>query len=116
MQCMKCGREAEADQVFCPECLASMERFPVKPGTHVTIPVRPRRERVPQIKKEKPEEIILKLRRKIRGLTIAVITLTVALSLSLLFLYFQLSAPQDGPAIGSNYSTTDPVSHAPHQR
>lgn len=41
MLCMKCGREIEAEQVFCGECLAEMEKYPVKPGTVVTIPLRP---------------------------------------------------------------------------
>ena len=35
MSCMKCGKEVSEDQVFCPECLAEMERYPVKPGTPV---------------------------------------------------------------------------------
>ena len=116
MQCMKCGREAEPHQVFCPECLAVMEKFPVKPGTHVTIPVRPKREYVPQVKKEKPEEIILRLQKKVRALAITAAVLFAALSLSAFLLYVQLTAPQEGPAIGSNYSTTDPVDDAPHQR
>lgn len=40
MQCMKCGREIPAGQVFCEECLAEMEAYPVKPGTVVTLPPR----------------------------------------------------------------------------
>lgn len=41
MLCMKCGREIEAEQVFCEECLAGMEKYPVKPGTVVLLPKRP---------------------------------------------------------------------------
>ena len=40
MSCMKCGKEVSEDQVFCPECLAEMERYPVKPGTPVLLPHR----------------------------------------------------------------------------
>ena len=41
MQCLKCGREIAIEQVFCPDCLADMEKYPVKPGTVVHIPKRP---------------------------------------------------------------------------
>ena len=42
MQCMKCGREIPVGQVFCEECLAEMAAYPVKPGTVVTLPNRPK--------------------------------------------------------------------------
>lgn len=41
MNCMRCGRETPDDQVFCPECLAEMEKCPVKPDATVRIPRRP---------------------------------------------------------------------------
>ena len=40
MSCMKCGRELEAGQMFCKECLAEMEAYPVKPETVVLLPKR----------------------------------------------------------------------------
>ena len=40
MSCMRCGKEMEESLVFCPECLADMERHPVKPGTPIQLPVR----------------------------------------------------------------------------
>ena len=38
MNCLKCGRETPAEQVFCEECLLEMEKYPVKPGTVVLLP------------------------------------------------------------------------------
>lgn len=38
MNCMKCGVEIEAGQVFCQDCLAEMANYPVKPGTAVQLP------------------------------------------------------------------------------
>ena len=40
MSCMRCGREIDETQVFCAECLADMERHPVKPGTPIQLPTR----------------------------------------------------------------------------
>lgn len=40
MSCIRCGRDTEDNQVFCVECLADMERHPVKPGTPIQLPVR----------------------------------------------------------------------------
>lgn len=40
MNCMKCGRETENDQVFCQDCLQIMEKYPVRPGTVVFLPRR----------------------------------------------------------------------------
>ena len=39
---MKCGREIPVGQVFCDECLEDMEKYPVKPGTAVQLPARPK--------------------------------------------------------------------------
>ena len=74
MNCMKCGREIEAGNVFCPECLAEMEKYPVKPGTVVQLP---KRRETPAYKKATVrrravslEEQIKKLRRAIRSLIV----------------------------------------------
>lgn len=40
-QCLKCGKTASGKAVFCRECLEVMDRYPVRPGTVVHIPVRP---------------------------------------------------------------------------
>ena len=56
MNCMKCGREIEADQVFCQECLALLEKYPVKQDVVIQIPNRP---------KEQPAKKVHHLRRKL---------------------------------------------------
>ncbi len=38
MKCMKCGRKFSAEQVFCDDCLAEMEKYPVSPETPVVLP------------------------------------------------------------------------------
>ena len=40
MDCMKCGRETEHENVFCPDCLTEMEKYPVRPDTVVLLPRR----------------------------------------------------------------------------
>ena len=66
MSCMKCGKEVSEDQVFCPECLAEMDRYPVKPGTPVLLPHREpiaaQRKRRPLKRVRKPEEQLAALR------------------------------------------------------
>ena len=38
MQCMKCGRDLDENQVFCDICREDMKEYPVKPGTVVLLP------------------------------------------------------------------------------
>ena len=40
MYCMKCGRETDDETAFCQNCLAEMEKYPVRPGTVVLLPRR----------------------------------------------------------------------------
>lgn len=81
MNCMKCGRELKGTEVFCPECAAEMEKYPVKPGTPVQLPPRTA---VPSAKKKskrrilKPEEQIAKLRHSVRLLSLALVVLMIA--------------------------------------
>ena len=106
MQCMKCGRETEANQVFCPVCLASMEKSPVKPGTPVTIPKRPQKVYTAPVKRENPDEIILKLRRVIHILICVVLALVIVLGVSVgILIYHFQSTDHNGFGIGQNYST-----------
>ena len=105
MQCMKCGREIPAGEVFCQECLNDMRKYPVKPGTAVNIPKQPplkrAQDRRPVIT---PERRIEMLTRRVRVLG-WLLTLAVAVSICLGAL--TLSLLQDGEtgfAIGQNYS------------
>lgn len=75
MHCMKCGQEIEEDQVFCGDCLAGMEKYPVKPGTAVMLP---RVRSVSPVKKAyskwrqppTPEEMVVRLKKRVRRLVI----------------------------------------------
>ena len=40
MNCLKCGREQESEQVFCNDCLLEMEKYPVSPNATVQLPIR----------------------------------------------------------------------------
>lgn len=65
MNCMRCGREIQEGQVFCPECLAEMEKYPVKPDTPVRLPRRPDPSlRRPVRKKGTPEEEQIRILKK----------------------------------------------------
>lgn len=106
MECLKCRRETQAGEVFCPECLKVMAASPVKPGTPVTLPRRDSLRRpVPQKKAMKPEEVIAKLRKKIRLLLIAVVVLGLLLAASLGCIGFFAYREWTRPDLGSNYST-----------
>lgn len=107
MQCLKCGREVLADQVFCKECLAGMESAPVKPGTPVTIPTRTAAVKKPPVQKQaKPEEIIQKLQRRVRRMAIWIGVLSLLLALSGGFMAWHFVWEERQPTIGQNYSTS----------
>jgi len=107
MNCMKCGREIEEDQVFCIDCLKDMEKYPVRPGTAVHLPKRPTyspiRRAMPKRKTIPPEEMVKKQRKLIRRLSVA---LAVFALLSALLAYpavVHLLESEDS-LIGQNYS------------
>ena len=109
-RCLKCGRSAGEDQVFCEACLKDMERYPVKPGTPVVLPVRPAREaeRRPEKRKVPPAVEIARLRRQRQSLWIAVAALAAALCLCvglLLFRWLNPGTPEETLPPGRDYIT-----------
>ena len=85
MHCLKCGRELDAEQVFCNDCLAEMEKYPVNPGTTLQLP---RRRETTSVKKSyfrrkslSFEEQVKQLRSLVRVLVILLIVVTVIASL-----------------------------------
>lgn len=114
MPCIKCGRKAPENQVFCDACLEDMAAYPVKPGTPIQFP---HRSEAPAAKKRaarrkrdlKPEEQIRRLRSAIRWLTLALVVtliafcLAAAAMLSLLDRLEDQAQQQTGP-IGQNYT------------
>lgn len=88
MACMKCGKEVSGSQVFCEECLADMEKYPVKPGTPVLLPNRPAaaapRKRRSYKRIRKSEEQISTLKNIITWMCVFCCILMVTLTLSIM--------------------------------
>ena len=110
MNCMKCGREMTLGQVFCKECLAQMAKHPVEPGTPVQLPVHkpetPRKQSNVR-KPRKPEEQIARLRRRVRGLVIALISVTLVGAIAISILVNIVIKSRSTVLPGQNYSTVE---------
>jgi len=111
MYCMKCGKEISEKQAFCDSCLAVMEQFPVKPETHVLLPSRdiPAAVKKPPVKKKvlSLEERLVRTKKIIRWLSIALAAAVFALFLSVSLLVETIAPETQSGAIGQNYNTTD---------
>lgn len=106
MNCMKCGRETTAEQVFCDDCRLEMEKYPVKPGTVVLLPRR--REYVAPKKASKRHAIPLEeqvriLKNRARWLLILLLV-CVALILAMVYPSVQYLM-EDHFKIGQNYTS-----------
>ena len=115
MQCLKCGKKTADNQVFCEECLAVMQAYPVKPGIPIQLPQRENRttekKALPR-KDATSAEQIAQLRATIRWLLITVAVLSVMLlSTAAMLIHTLESNPPNlniGKSdIGKNYTTTD---------
>ena len=110
-KCPKCGREAAENMAFCTECLAEMEKYPVKPGVVVLLP---RQEKGPKPIRRRhgaahPEDQIQKLKQKISALTLA---LLIALSAAGILGWMAAAdyfSQTDVRLPGQNYSSDNPV-------
>ncbi len=108
--CAKCGRPAQLDQAFCSECLAEMEKYPVKPGVVVLLPHRETQPPKPAGRRKppapSPEELVKKLKKRIISLTLALILALAAVSglvwYAVADYYEELNAK---PLPGQNYSS-----------
>ena len=80
MNCMKCGRELESEQVFCDDCLLDMEKYPVKPGTSIQLPRRRESSPVkkPAFRRKAPplEEQVKNLKQRLRIITALLVLMT----------------------------------------
>ena len=110
MNCMKCGREIAESEVFCPKCLETMEKCPVKPDIVVQLPNRTDdavRRPAPRKKVRTPEEQIQRLRKKNRHLALIVAVLLVACA-CLAYLSIDFFQQLDVQRfLGQNYSTVE---------
>lgn len=109
MYCMKCGREIETGQVFCPLCLEEMKKFPIKPDA---IPFLPNRAMVPSEKKQSarrptltPDEQLHRMRRRSRFLA-GLLAVAIVMLLGVSALTGVLASRLDMQRlIGRNYKT-----------
>lgn len=117
MQCMKCGRDLEAGEVFCSECRQVMEKYPVKPGTVVQLPYRSAeaaaKKQQPRRRKFSPEEQISLLRRLTRTLALALVACMLACLGLGYFAVTQYLENRDKQAVGQNYYVVSPTASAP---
>lgn len=109
MQCMKCGREIPLGEAFCEECVAEMEKYPVKPGTVVQLPRRPRqpqqRKATPRRSVTPPEEQVKRLKKAVRFLLI-LWAVTVLVAVAAGYIFFRQYRDNTGKYLpGQNYST-----------
>lgn len=110
MQCLKCGQPVADGVMFCAACATEMDKSPVKPGTPVTIPVRPKRI-VRAVTQEKPEEQIERLRHKLRRARLCAGAFLMAAILCAGALAYFWFNHEHGFSIGQNYQTvTGPAS------
>lgn len=116
MNCLKCGREIEEDNSFCPVCLGEMEKHPVSPNTVVVLPSRrgvpvkkaasPRRRTLSQ------QELLQKYRRRCRRLAIANAALAVLLAV-VIGLFSWLYSRRKTPPRGQNYTAIPSAVNSP---
>ena len=90
MSCMRCGKDTEDMQVFCAECLADMERYPVKPGTPIQLPVREQKDAAKRnrfrLAESKWTDKIFLLKYIIFWLVVLIVLLAAALALCICML------------------------------
>jgi hypothetical protein len=109
MACMKCGAETPETQVFCDHCLALMEDYPIKPGTHIHLPKRALAVDSPKkpVKKKRtlsPEEQISALKLKVMRLRLAAAILAFLFCVASGFLAMKVFQAPAEPTTGRNYT------------
>ncbi len=108
MNCLRCGRDIDGENVFCNSCRNEMEAYPVKPGTPIQLPHRDEDALAKKKSKRKrpanPEEQIAALKRSLkksrRFSAFLIILLVFALAVILYQLHHQYYEDSN---IGRNY-------------
>ena len=111
MVCMKCGSKMETEQAFCQDCLLEMEKYPVKPGTAVQLPIRKEapvvRKTVSRRRSVSPEEQLVKLKKWVLTLSIALaVTLALVIAMAHPAVNYFIRKYHLRP--GQNYTTIAP--------
>lgn len=113
MKCMRCGVETMGKQVFCDECLAFMEKYPVNPGTAVHLPLRKQTEDAKKnVRKRREltaEEQLVQAKKLIRWLAAGFAAAVLAAAVLGAILYMHLTEPAQQLPQGRNYTTTEGV-------
>ena len=105
---MRCSKDTQNGQVFCADCLAVMEQYPVNPNVTVRLPRRPDPQfaRKPSWRRMPSEEEQIRiLKRKVkvlRWLLAAALAVIIALSIPAAI---HLMEGGDGFLPGQNYSS-----------
>ena len=111
MNCMKCGREIAAGQVFCNSCLEVMAKYPVKPDAAIHLPHRteqPASKKTSNRKRQLSlEDQVILLRRRCRRLMVCLLLAILLLGASAAVILHYIPGDQVSLPIGRNY-TIDP--------
>lgn len=107
MNCLRCGAETKNEQVFCQDCLISMEAYPVKPDIHIQLPnrqspVTPKKSSRRKRSMTTDEQIAL-LKKNVHRLTALSLLLALLLSFACAMLVHN-SAQQPENNVGKNYT------------
>ena len=111
MNCIKCGRELQGEQVFCYECQEQMENYPIKPGTPVQLPVRTppaeaKSKPSPTRKNLPPEVRLRRMRTTVRLLVLALAAALLAFVLTSFLVLHLLDQRDQNGSVGQNYHVT----------
>lgn len=110
MTCMKCGREIPPEQVFCDSCLEIMEKYPVKPGVAIQLPVRKTaaasKKQSSRRRPLQPEEQISLLRKRLRRTRAVIVVLVLLLAAASAGFVWQLLENDTQLPLGRNYTVT----------
>ena len=113
MWCLKCGKDTKDEHVFCPECLAGMENYPVRRDVHIQLPNHTARNNAKKNAKKKrtpsPEEMVEILRSRNRRLLLVILVLTLALGATVYALLPGTEAPDIVENWGKNYTVETPT-------
>ena len=114
MNCMKCGREIPSGS-FCDECLAGMEKYPIKPNTVLQIPNRQEsiqsKKTVRRRKELTEKEKLIRYERRVWILTWinGILAILLAGALVLCLMEYRKTL---GPPTGQNYTAVTPSTQA----
>jgi hypothetical protein len=117
MNCMKCGREISEPDVFCPECLRDMEKYPVEPGAVVLMPRRKEtyyQKKAPKRNTPSAEEQLAVLRKRM-ALLILLLVMCIA-AIVLMFKPTMHYIRDEHYEIGQNYNTVTPSTPSTSQK